>query len=144
MFRQNDDNPVAEQQPRKRQRENRLYPRAPLNRRVLLRGEDGRIVPAHGHDISVGGMQLRCEPATAYSLNFRGDAPNPEHGPQFDAKLTLPLDDSLLELNARCRLFYFIEDKSDDITIGLKFDGLPEETKTLLKDYLRSTLLELP
>ena len=134
---------VSNQQAEKRRRDNRRYPRAPLNRRVLLRCEDGRIVQANAHDISVGGMQLRCEPATAYSLNFGGDELNPTDGPEFDARLTLPVDDALLELNARCRMFYFIEDETDDIAVGLKFDGLTEETKILLKQYLRRCILEV-
>ena len=134
---------VTNQQTRKRRRDNRRHPRARLNRRVLLRGDDGRIVPANVHDISVGGMQLRCEPATAYSLNFGGDELNPKEGPEFDVRLTLPLDDALLELNVRCRMFYFIEDETDDIAVGLKFDGLAEDTKTLLKQYLQRSILEV-
>jgi|GEM_PF-7003205 len=49
-------------------KENRLFPRYKIKRRILIKDPKGHILTGHAFDISRQGLQFRCSPHIAYHL----------------------------------------------------------------------------
>lgn len=116
----------------------RSGPRVPIRRRALLRGGDGRLVQTVAYDLSMGGIGLRCDPVTAYLLDFDGRSHLGERGPVLEVRVALPFPGELVELRARCRMFYRARTAAGVLAVGLRFVDLDAENADHLEAFLRS------
>ena len=114
----------------------RRSPRPIIDRRALVRPQSGRVIAARAHDISLGGVQLRCDEATAYALHFNGKKVDRRHSPTFELRLSLPFDQTLIEFGASCRLFYVVPSDSRELAVGLGFEHLDPDAFEVLDSFL--------
>ena len=121
-------------------RNRRRSPRCVIDRRVLIRDQEGRIIQAFAHDLSGTGLQLRCDQATAYALRFYGEQFDESQARTYEIRLALPFAKELEELKAKCHLLYANPESPaspETIIVGLEFDTLSDEDAERLNTFLR-------
>jgi hypothetical protein len=115
----------------------RRSPRPVINRRALIRPRSGQVLETRVHDISLGGIRLRCDLATAYALHFDGLAVDRRSSPRFDIRLALPLGDDLAEFSAAGRLSYMVPESRRELAVVLVFEDLDADARELLLGFVR-------
>jgi len=118
----------------------RRSPRPVINRRALIRPRSGQVLETRVHDISLGGIRLRCDLATAYALHFNGGAVDRRSSPRFDIRLALPLGDELSEFSASGRLSYMLPENRRELAVVLVFEDLESDARELLLGFVRDCL----
>lgn len=114
----------------------RRSPRPIIDRRALVRPQSGHVIAARAHDISLGGVQLRCDEATAYTLHFNGKQVDRRCSPILELRLALPFERDLVEFGASCRLFYVVPSAEDEVAVGLGFEHLDADAFEVLDAFL--------
>lgn len=100
----------------------RVFERIDTQHPVKVLGSDGRAHPALALDISLTGLQLLCNNATAAKLlpetALRGEL----SGEELRVQMQLPLKDGRYsDVDARCRVVAARADDSDRFRIGLRY-----------------------
>ncbi|MCI0401471.1 MAG: PilZ domain-containing protein [Gammaproteobacteria bacterium] len=121
--------------------ERRKHPRIVINRRSTIRETKENIVQhAIAHDISQGGLQIRCDHATAYTLYPSEDQINRERAPELDVRLSLPLREGLVELGARCRAVHRSVIPEDGVAFGLQFMTFTDDSAGNLIKFMEESV----
>lgn len=115
----------------------RMAPRGAVQRRTLLRRRGGPIIQTLSRDISIGGLGLRCDPATAYLIHFDGEV-IADRAPLFEVSLALPLAEDLHALRALSRLLYRVPGSTGTVAVGLRFVDLDENTLELVQTFVHA------
>ncbi|MCI0591723.1 MAG: PilZ domain-containing protein [Gammaproteobacteria bacterium] len=104
------------------QEEKRRYPRIVIDRLIEIEQADGSVVSALAHDISPDGLQIRCDRDTAKTLNPSETQIEGDKGPEFKVRLSLPLQEGLVELGARCKTLYrAVIPGAEGVAFGMQF-----------------------
>ncbi len=103
------------------QEEKRRYPRIVIDCLVEIEHADGKVVSALAHDISPDGLQIRCDRETAKTLCPTGKEIQGGKGPEFKIRLSLPLQEGLVELGARCKALYQAVVPGEGVAFGMQF-----------------------
>lgn len=124
--------------------ETRSYPRSEFHRRALARLADGKIVQVAAHDLSVGGMQVRCDQATALLL-YPGQKDIHLHtAPTFEICVSLPFGNQLLAFDALCVAVYLRLVATQRAALGLHFAKLENHSSELLHTFLEDGCASCP
>ena len=126
------------------QKENRRHPRIEINRRVLIRLPNKSVVHMSAHNISAGGVQVRCDSLKAYLLHPSTDALDPSRLNEVEARLTLPVENGLQEISARCQLLYFTPLSNRLIAMGLEFIHIKGKGHSTLQRFVAIIFNRLP
>ena len=98
--------------------------RVPFDQPVALVHGNSTVATALGADISIRGLQARCDRYTIDSLVRRDASLRGEASPHIDVHFRLPVGSNLLKVDARCRLIYVVELDAGEHALGLHFEVL--------------------
>lgn len=121
-------------------RESRAYPRISIDWPVTLMGGSGETVRGRASDITLSGLQVRCERSAVNSLHPGGAPITRENAPRVHVRLTLPLRELPVQVTARCRLVHLTVLPGGDIALGLAFRSMKDEDFDHLMRYVQEVL----
>ncbi|HEX9585358.1 MAG TPA: PilZ domain-containing protein [Gammaproteobacteria bacterium] len=107
--------------------EKRQNPRIELNRPVPLRLPNGETRDDLVKNISLSGMTLECDTATANLILPAGRSIDPDDPPGITLEVTLPVGKADVPLEMGCRIRYRIAGPGGKINIGLEFKDIRTE-----------------
>jgi hypothetical protein len=117
--------------------EKRRYPRFGFDRRTLLRLPDGNIIQATAHNISLNGIQIRCDSTRAYLLHSSERDTGRYNRQEIDVRIALPLSEGLVEFGANCQPVYqkVLEQKLS--AFGLRFATFENNSVQILNRFVQ-------
>ena len=115
----------------------RQYPRIVINTPIAIQQSDGNVINALAHDITLDGIQVQCDRATAHCLAPAGRYLTDEKAPEIDARLALPIEGALTEISARCRILYVADVPDERCAIGLRFAGTKNDSSRQLDQFMQ-------
>ncbi len=127
----------------KRRRRHRRYPRVHIELPVaLVRADDGMVLHVTATDISPGGFRIRCEGATAQTLNPSGRTRIPRDTSRIYATFTLPTTCGGQHVTVTCQLIYFrILPETGDSVFGMRFLEPEADTYSRLYRFLEEAMI---
>jgi len=117
--------------------EKRKYQRIVVNCPVRLLLSGDRIIEVLAHDISLGGMQIRCDGEALQILQSEGKKPGQRTDSDFEINFVLPLGDKRENIFLRCKLIYIAELEGDIYAIGLQFTNIEGDNRRTLKRFIK-------
>ena len=117
----------------------REVPRIQIRRPVALVTEDGYVATAVTHDLSPGGMQIRCDRANAYALNPAGELLVQPGLPRIDAHFTLPLTAGLAKIDVECHMVHFNELRMEYF-VGFAFSHFKDYSFLKLDRFIQEAI----
>lgn len=107
--------------------EKRQNPRIELNRPVPVRLPNGESRADIVKNISLSGMTIVCDVATANKILPSGQSIDPDDPPGISLEVTLPIGEHDVALELGCRVRYRIAGPQGKINIGLEFKDIRTE-----------------
>lgn len=117
--------------------EKRKYQRIVVNCPVRLLLSGDRIIEVLAHDISLGGMQIRCEEKAVQVLQSEGENSGHRTDSDFETSFVLFLEGKQVKILVRCKLIYIAELKDDLHAIGLQFINVEGDNLRALKRFIK-------
>lgn len=115
--------------------ERRRFPRIPVQLTGRIASPEGQELTAAVEDISVAGLQLRCDSATALKLTPRGHLTS--KGDRVDFDLCLDLNDGeSSRFLARCRVVFCRRVAQHDYRMGLELMSLDTDRLKRLERFI--------
>jgi len=116
--------------------EQRGAPRVDLIVPVAFRNGVGQHCAARLSNLSVDGLQVRCNVATAQTIHPRGGRLGPDNQPLLHATAVLPLADGPQTLSIGVRLIYCRpDDRGPDCVLGFRFLELRPRARRLIEAF---------
>lgn len=117
--------------------ERRHYPRIDTEHPAELLDGSGTPHPAHATNISLSGLQVRCDQKTALAFAPKGQATHPRDIPELRVRMSLPLKDrSTVRVEARCKVISFRRVAADDFRFGLQYEFFEGRSYQALEAYI--------
>ena len=117
--------------------EKRKYQRLIINCPVSLHLSDARMVEVLAHDISLGGIQIRCEEKEVQILQSEGENSGYRTDSDFEARCVFLLDGKQVKILVRCKLIYIAELKDDIYAMGMQFTNVEGDNLRALKRFIK-------
>ncbi len=110
--------------------------RLPFKLPVQFELTGGPVISAFSHDLSVNGMQIRCE-----HPHLRQLAKNKSVYPNLGALVVMRMqvENRITCQVLRCRLSYLKELRTGEVSLGLQFDGLLPDQEMALRHVMEQT-----
>lgn len=103
--------------------ERRLYPRLDIQHPAELLLSDGSIGPALASNISITGLSLITDRATAWRVVPGGSLAGPKAGGLVEVRVTLPLRDGThVKVEAACRVRALRRVAADEFQLGVEYE----------------------
>jgi len=99
----------------------RKYPRLILDLPGTLVKLNEEIIKVIIHDLSIDGVQMRCDHQTAGIIYPSGKFIKPGKGPLVQIKFNLPVEEETRKVDATCQIFYISGIGDNQIAFGLQF-----------------------
>ncbi len=115
-----DEKWTALEQPR------RQHIRIRANRPVSIRLPDGTFAENIVHNVSLGGLQLRCPRSIAEQFYPLSTSIDEDNGPMFALGIIFPFPEETPEVSVQCRLYYVKVLEDERFVLGVKFEKLEE------------------
>lgn len=116
--------------------EQRAAPRVEMLVPVAFRNGVGQHCAARLSNLSVDGLQVRCNIATAQTIHPRGGRLGPDNQPLLHATAVLPLADGPQTLSIGVRLIYCRhDDHARDCVLGFRFLELRPKARRLVETF---------
>ncbi len=120
--------------------EKRHYPRIHIDSVVELSRGTRSSLRTKAHDISLNGLQIRCDKQTAIHLASLPGDPRREIE-QFDARLKLLVrGGETVEILASCRRCYATRRNRDEIAVGFQFSAFHGQGEDRLQRFIERAL----
>ena len=117
----------------------RAYPRVKLRLPVQIGLPGGQVVCARIYNISPDGMQVRCSPEAALTLNPGGKAGRGA-GCELLVALRLRHHGNVRTHVLRCALTYMLPENREEVIIGLSFQSLMPEQQAAIDAVVGASL----
>lgn len=115
--------------------ERRRFPRVEVELLGEMISANGEELPAAVDNISIGGIQLRCDAITALRMTPRGHLTS--KGDRVDFDVRLQLDDGVSStLSVRCRVIFCHRVAQHDYRMGLEFIDLDTERSGRVEQFI--------
>ena len=98
--------------------------RIQVNHPVSIRLPDGTFAEDIVHNVSLGGLQLRCPRSIAELFYLDSTAIDEKNRPKFTLGITFPFPEGTPEVSVQCRLHYVRALEEDRFILGVRFDKL--------------------
>ncbi len=96
--------------------------RIQVNHPVSVRLPDGTFAEDIVHNVSLGGLQLRCSQSIADMLYPSRTTIDENHKPGCTLGITFPFPERAPEVSVQCRLYYVKALGEDSFALGVKFE----------------------
>lgn len=119
-----------------RYEEKRKYPRIILDCKGRLLVPGDQTIEVLIHDISPGGVQIRCDKQSAQILKTENDRAT------FDFEMTfiLSLYEEKMNITLRCRLVYMVNMDESLNVAGMQFTNMDRSNRKSLKRFIESSM----
>ncbi|TAJ94455.1 MAG: PilZ domain-containing protein [Gammaproteobacteria bacterium] len=114
----------------------RKYPRLALDEPATLVKANEEMVDVMIHDLSIDGLQIRCDRQTAGIIHPSGKFIKPGRGPLVRVRFKLQVGLEPGEVVARCRIFYLTGIGGNQFAFGLKFTGFAGNGAAEVERYI--------
>ena len=121
--------------------EKRQNPRIELNRPVPVRLPNGDTRDDLVKNISLSGMTLECDSATADIIIPADQSIDPDDPPVVSLAVTLPIGENDVSMELGCRVRYRIAGPGGRINIGLEFRDVRTENLRAFWQFIEESLL---
>jgi hypothetical protein len=100
----------------------RQHLRIRVNQPVSVRLPDGTFAEDIIHNVSLGGLQLRCPQAILELFYLGSKAIDKDNRPRITLDLAFPFPEGTVEVSVQCRVYYKKALGEDRFALGVKFD----------------------
>ncbi|MFQ5658784.1 MAG: PilZ domain-containing protein [Gammaproteobacteria bacterium] len=114
----------------------RKYPRIIIDVPVSIRKSKGVLVEAMAHDISIDGLQIRCNRDSAGTLHPSGKFIQENNGPKVEVSFPLSFDEGIETVEAVCQIYYLAVIPGDEIAFGLAFKKFKGNSAGLVDRFI--------
>jgi hypothetical protein len=133
---------MTHQQPYSFYEERRKYPRVILYSPVVIYHNDS-VLNGEIHDISVDGLQVRCDRKTFQVIHPSGKFIRKDNAPVVDVLFHLAVKGQKFDISVKCLMYYFVvlPDASNmDIAFGLRFISLDDKTLIDINAFIENAM----
>lgn len=120
--------------------EKRVYPRIVIDRPIAMVLSNGQALEALAHDISPGGIQVRCNLKAAQILKTEKENLGKKAALDFEVNFILPLEDKQVKVLIRCKPSYLVKLEDDAYAMGLQFTKVGEDSRKILKRFIEVSM----
>lgn len=121
--------------------EKRAFDRITIEHPLHIVGEDGSSLPAVAADISMTGLQIRCDTATMQRITPHGAETKSDHGVMVHVRVLLPdLPDKESKLGLFARVVVVRATGADEYRIGVQFTDYEPGSYDALEHYIDAHL----
>jgi hypothetical protein len=100
----------------------RQHLRIRVNRPVSVRLPDGTFAEDIVHNVSLGGLQLRCPRSIAELFYLGSTAIDKDNRPRITLELAFPFPEGTTEVSVQCKVYYKKALGKDRFALGVKFE----------------------
>ena len=119
----------------------RKYPRIVIDVPVSIKPEKTNAVSAIVHDISIDGLQVRCDRETAKQLHSSGKFIKEDKGPLVEVTFDLPFKVQNETVTITCQLYYFTVISKTEFAFGLLFRKYSEKSDVLVDRFIMDQII---
>lgn len=119
----------------------RKYPRIIIDTPVFIKKSKGELISAVVHDISLDGLQIRCDRETAQKLHPSGIYIKESKGPKVDISFSLSLDGVNETVSVNCQIYYLAVVSDDVIAFGLVFRKFKTGNANLVDRFIMESIM---
>ena len=119
--------------PEKRRRHERVM----ISQPVALVHENATVATSTAINISQGGLQALCDRYTMDSLHPSATRPGRHRSPRIDVHFRLPTNAGSAKLDIECRIAYVVQSEDSELSVGLEFVRVYEESRNVLDSFLQ-------
>ncbi|MDX1513338.1 MAG: PilZ domain-containing protein [Gammaproteobacteria bacterium] len=123
------------------QEERRQDPRIELNRPVPVRLPNGDSRDDIVKTVSLSGLTLECDVATADTIVPAGESIDPSDPPVVSLEVSLPVAGDNVPMEMSCRVRYRIAGPGGKVNIGLEFKDVRTENLRGFWQFIEESLL---
>jgi c-di-GMP-binding flagellar brake protein YcgR len=120
--------------------EQRKHPRFIVDYPISFLLSNDEIVAATVHDISSGGIQIRCDRITAHKVQHEYESKKEKTSTKFGVNIILPLEYRQEKVEAVCNLVYILRREEDVYAIGMEFIEMAENNRTTLEKFIENSM----
>ncbi len=118
----------------------RQHIRIRANRPVSIRLPDGTFAEDIVHNVSLGGLQLRCPQSIAELFYPGSKAIDNDNRPRITLDLGFPFPEGTVEVSVQCRVYYKKALAEDRFALGVKFDKFEPSGRQHFERFLQECL----
>ncbi len=118
----------------------RKYPRIVIDTPVLIQKSKKKHINAAVHDISLDGVQVRCNRESARLLHPSGKFIKENKGPEVEIAFYIPFEDGPEEINVFCQIYYLAVIPDQEIAFGLIFKKFRGNSGNLVDRFIMETI----
>ena len=122
--------------------ERRKYPRVVINSPIVIYHND-LVLNGEIHDISVDGLQVRCDRKTFQSIHPSGRFIRKENAPVVNVLFHLAVKGQQFDISVKCLVYYFVvlpDAGISDIAFGLRFISLDDKTVIDINAFVENAM----
>jgi c-di-GMP-binding flagellar brake protein YcgR len=92
-------------------------------------------------DISLGGICIQCDRATAMTIHPRGGRIDPDNAPMVELHIEFPTAGTRQMVPIKCKLRYLRGNPNGMFDFGMQFMDLNKDAQKQLKKFVRESLM---
>ena len=119
----------------------RKYPRIVITTPIRIKIDAATEVAAIVHDISIDGLQIRCDRAAAIQLHPSGKFIKEGKGPMVDVQFDLPFKDKPAAVTITCQLYYITVISVTEFAFGLLFRKHSGASAALVDSFIMDQIV---
>lgn len=119
----------------------RKYPRIIIDTPVSIKKSKGELIMAIVHDISLDGLQVRCDRESAQKLHPGGIYIKENKGPKVDVSFSLSLYGGNETVSVNCQIYYLAVTSDDEIAFGLVFKKFKTSNASLVDRFIMESIV---
>ena len=119
----------------------RKYPRIVIDAPVSIKPEKTTAVTAMVHDISIDGIQVRCDRGTTKQLHPTGKFIKEGNGSLVEVKFDLPFKARPEPVAITCQLYYFTVISKTEFAFGLLFRKFADRSSVLVDRFIMEQII---
>ena len=119
----------------------RKYPRIVINVPVSIKPEKTNAVTAMVHDISIDGIQVRCDRETTKQLHPTGTFIKEGKGPLVEVKFDLPFKTQPEQITITCQIYYLTVISKTEFAFGLMFRKYSDKSAALVDRFIMDEII---
>ena len=119
----------------------RKYPRIVIDVPVIIKPEKATAVTAIVHDISIDGIQVRCDRGTTKQLHPTGKFIKEGKGSLVEVEFDLQIKAQPEKITITCQIYYFTVISKTEFAFGLLFRKYSDKSAALVDRFIMDQII---
>ena len=119
----------------------RKYPRIVIDSPASIKLDKNTVVNGLAHDVSIDGIQIRCDREAANKLHPSGKFIKEDKGPLVEVRFDLPYMNNTAPVTVTCQIYYLTVISRTEFAFGMSFRKFSDHGEELVEKLIMDQIL---